>query len=125
MSVRFVSTIPPAADRPDLPPIEGAMPARDRAASLSPEKVRAALAAAIKEVTSLLDACATTAGVYTLDEVEVSLNMNQSGEVNIIVGKLQGEASEGLRLKWKRRDGSQQSPAPYSSPAAGSESGEA
>jgi hypothetical protein len=77
-------------------------------AMIPPEVVHANLTAAIKEITTFLNACTPDKGAYALDEVELTLHMDQAGEVNIIFGKAGLSLSQGIRLNWKRQTEGQQ-----------------
>ncbi len=111
MTIRFMSEIPPPGTRPDLPPLDGAHAARGTVSMIPPDVVRANLMAAIKEISEFLNESAVGVGAYALDEVELTLHMDQKGEVNIFFGKAGLGLSQGIRLNWKRQKDGQPSSA--------------
>ena len=103
MSIRFLSEIAPSGTRPDLPSVEGAHASKGAVSVIPKDVVRTNLQAAIKEISKFLDGCSSQTGSYALDEVELTLHMDQKGEVNIIFGKAGLGLSQGITLKWKRQ----------------------
>ncbi len=102
MPVRYLSDISARGTRPDIPPVDGAHAAGANVAMIPPDVVRRNLSAAIREISSFLNECAVEKGTYALDEVELTLHMDQAGEVNIFFGKAALNLSQGIRLNWKR-----------------------
>lgn len=102
MALQFVSGIAQVGDRPEIEAVPGGEFVRALPKVLSGEAVKAALRDAVRDMTDYLNSLEAGKGPFVLDEAEMTLQVDQSGKVNLILGDIGGRLSGGIRLKWKR-----------------------
>ena len=100
--MRFVSDLAEVQDRPEIEAVPGGEFVRGLPKVLSSDRVKDALRAAVREMTDHLNSMADDNGPFRLDEAEMTLQVDQSGKVNLLLADVGGQISGGIRLKWKR-----------------------
>lgn len=103
MALKFISDMVQVGDRPDIEAVPGGEFVRALPKVISGETVKAALRDAVGDMTDYLNSLEAGKGPFALNEAEMSLQVDQSGKVNLILGDIGGKVSGGIRLKWKRR----------------------
>src|SRR3972149_2039473 len=104
MALQFISDLAQIGDRPDVEAVPGGEFVRALPKVLSGDAVKAALREAVGDMTDYLNSMGIGKGPFVLDEAEMTLQVDQSGKVNLILGDVGGTISGGIRLMWKRRD---------------------
>jgi hypothetical protein len=104
MALQFISGLAQVGERPEIDAVPGGEFVRALPKALSGESVKEAVRDVVREMTDYLDSMATGKGPFVLDEAEMTLYVDQSGKVNLILADIGGKVSGGIRLKWKRQD---------------------
>ena len=106
--ISFVSNLGDIGKRPGVPSVEGGLAVRPYAPiQLASDTVRKALDDAIRGLARYFDSLAKEDGglAFCLDEVELTVQVSQTGKVNVFIANVGGEVAGGMKLKWKRREG--------------------
>jgi len=106
--ISFISNLGEIGKRPGIPSVEGGLAVRPFApVQLANETVRKAVDEAIKGLAHYLDSLAKEDGglAFCLEEVELTVQVSQTGKVNVFLANVGGEVEGGMKLKWKRREG--------------------
>lgn len=103
MALQFISDLAQVGDRPEIEAVPGGEFVRALPKMLSGEGVKSALRDAVREMTDYLNSMEAGKGPFLLDEAEMTLQVDQSGKVNLMLGDIGGKVSGGIRLRWKRR----------------------
>lgn len=104
MALQFISDLAQVGDRPEIDAVPGGEFVRALPKVLSGEAVKDALREAVRDMTEYLNSIVAGKGPFMLDEAEMTLQVDQSGKVNLIFGDIGGKISGGIRLKWKRQN---------------------
>ncbi len=103
----FVSTLEDVKDRPGIPTVEGGLSVRPLfPKQLKSDEVKKSLSEAAQGFAEYLDKLAKQENeglTFTLEEAEVTMQVSQSGKVNIYVADVGGAIQGGIKFKWKRK----------------------
>lgn len=102
MALQFVSDLAKVGDRPEIEAVPGGEFVRALPKVLSSDAVKAALREALRDMTEYLNLIEAGNGPFSLDEAEMTLQVDQSGTVKILLADVGGKVSGGIRFKWKR-----------------------
>jgi hypothetical protein len=104
MPIQFMSDLAQVRERPEIEAVAGGEFVRGLPKILSTDTVKAALRDALRDMTEYLNSIELGDGPFRLDEAEMTIQVDQSGKVNLMLADVGGKVSGGIRLKWKRSD---------------------